>query len=100
MIMNIHMNNKIKTHSFNTVFEKDLKSEKFQKAYNEEIARLKLARQIKRMRIRIKMTQKEVANIAKMPQSVVARIESGTHAYSLGTLYRIATVFKKEIILA
>ena len=89
----------IKTYSFNEVFGKKLKSKKFQEAYNEELARLKIAHQIKEMRLKKKLTQKDVAEKVKMPQSVIARIESGTHSYSLGTLYRVAHAFKKEIKL-
>lgn len=90
----------IKMYSFKEVFGKNFKSKKFQKAYNEEMARLKLAQQIRGIRKKEKLTQKAVADITNMPQSVIARIESGTHGYSLGTLYRIAYAFKKEIQLA
>lgn len=91
---------KIKAYSFNEVFKNGKRSSDFQKAYSEEIARLKLARQIKEMRRKNKLTQKEVALKTKMPQSVIARIESGTHGYSLGTLYRVAAAFSKEIVLS
>lgn len=93
------MKNKIKKYSFEEVFKKNSRKAEFQRAYSEEIARLKLARQIKEMRIKDKLTQKAVAKKTNMPQSVIARIESGTHSYSLGTLYRIANAFNKEIYL-
>ena len=95
---NIKQKNK-KTYSFQEIFSKDLKSRKFQKIYNEELAQLRLAQQIKQMRLKKNFTQKTLAEKAKMPQSVIARIESGAHGYSLGTLYRIANVFNKEICL-
>jgi len=91
--------NKIKTYSFNEVFKKNLGSKKFQESYNEESVRLSIANQIREMRHKQKLTQKAVAEKANMPQSVIARIESGTHSYSLGTLQRIAYAFKKEIRL-
>ncbi|MDO8492413.1 MAG: helix-turn-helix transcriptional regulator [bacterium] len=91
--------NNIKTYSFNEVFKKNLKSKKFREAYNEELARLNISQQIREMRHKQKLTQKTVAERAKMPQSVIARIESGTHGYSLGTLQRVAYAFKKEIKL-
>lgn len=81
------------------VFRKASKSKEFIEAYNEEYARLQLVSQIKRIRFAQKLTQKEIAKKAEMPQSVIARIESGTHSFSLGTLQRIAQVFKKEIQL-
>jgi|SRR3989344_3217263 len=86
--------------TFDEVFEKSFKSKSFQKEYNEELVRLRLAHQIKQIRLKQKLTQKEVAGKAKMPQSVIARIESGTHSFSLGTLGRIAKVFNKEVELA
>lgn len=86
-----------KTYSFNNVFGKDLKSEKFKKVYYRELVRLRLARQIREMRAAKKLTQKAVAQKAHMPQSVVARIESGKHSASLDTLERIAHVFNKEV---
>lgn len=95
----IAQKNKIKTYSFKEVFNKSSKSNEFRGAYNEEIVRLKLAKQIKEIRLKGKLTQKDVAKITSMPQSVIARIESGTHGYSLGTLYRIAYAFNKEIQL-
>ena len=93
------VNTKIKFKTFEEVFRKDFLSKSFRKAYDEELARLKLAEQIKQMRLHSKFTQKMMAQKTKMPQSVIARIESGTHGYSLGTLSRIAHVFHKEIKL-
>jgi len=90
----------IKIHSFNDVFGKDFKSDKFKKTYTKELVRLRLARQIREMRTAGKLTQKDVAQKAEMPQSVVARIESGKHSASLDTLERIAHVFNKEVQLA
>lgn len=91
---------KIKIHSFNDVFGKDLKSDKFKSIYTQELVRLRLARQIKEMRTARRFTQKDVAQKAKMPQSVVARIESGRHSASLDTLERIAHVFNKQVQFA
>lgn len=91
--------NKIAVYSLKSVFSKVSNSPEFQKAYNEEMARLKLAKQIRQMRLKEKLTQKAVAQKTNMPQSVIARIESGTHSYSLGTLYKIAHAFDKEIQL-
>jgi DNA-binding XRE family transcriptional regulator len=89
----------LKFHTLTEVIESKMSSPVFRKAYDEEMARLKLAKQIREMRLNSRLTQKAVAAKADMPQSVIARIESGTHSYSLGTLYRIASVFNKEIQL-
>ncbi|MBI2631163.1 helix-turn-helix transcriptional regulator [Candidatus Nomurabacteria bacterium] len=89
----------LKFYTTNEVFKKALKSEAFQDSYNEEVARLKLAHQIKDIRLKRNLTQKDLAGRAQMPQSVIARIESGTHSFSIGTLNRIAKVFNKELEL-
>ncbi len=75
------------------------KSEEYRQAYDEEMARLKLVGQIRKLRAARRFTQKVLAEKAQMPQSVIARLESGEHSVSLGTLARIARVFNKEIEL-
>ena len=90
----------LKFYTSEEVFKKASKSQVFQDAYNEEIVRLRLSHQIKKFRLKKNLTQKDVAIQAQMPQSVIARIESGTHSFSLGTLNRIAKVFNKEVELA
>lgn len=88
---------KYKLTQLSRVIEKKLESPKFRGAFNEELSRLKLAHEIKLLRQEKKMTQREVAERADMPQSVIARIESGTHTFSVITLDKIAKVFHKEI---
>ena len=97
---NIESKEKLKIYSFRDVFGKKFESEKFEDAYFQEITRLRLARRMREMRIAKKLTQEEVAEKASMPQSVVARIESGKHSPSLYTLERIANVFGKEVQIA
>ena len=87
-------------YSFEEVFKDSFKSKVFRKEYNEEVVRLKLANQVRDMRMSKHLTQKKVAERADMPQSVVARVESGSHSFSLGTINRIAQVFEKELQLA
>jgi len=91
--------NGVKLYSFDEVFKKDFKSKSFQKSHDEEMVRLKLSYQLRQMRIAKKLTQKMVAKRAQMPQSVLARLESGTHSFSLGTLDRVARVFNKKVQL-
>ena len=85
--------------SLEDVLAKKLKNKRFKKAYDEEMSRLQLAYDVRSLRQKNGMTQKQVAQKAQMPQSVVARIESGAHGLSLGTLYKIAGVFDREIRL-
>ncbi len=84
---------------FEDVLKKYSKSKVFRQAYAEEILRLQLATDIKSFRTKKHLTQKDLADQAKMPQSVIARIESGKYSISLGTLSRIAHALGKEVQL-
>ena len=86
-------------HTFEQVFGKYRKNKEFQRGYNEEMIRIRLANQIKKIRNTKKLTQKAVAQRARMPQSVIARMESGEHSVSLDTLNKIATALGKEVQL-
>ena len=89
-----------KLYTLEETFAKSMKSPTFRKAYEDEVARLKLVRQIKDLRLARHMSQKAMASKTDMPQSVIARIESGKHSFSVATLYRIAKAFGKEVKLA
>lgn len=86
-------------HSFDEVFGKSSKKNEFRRAYDEEIVRLRLARQIRNLRTISQMTQLVVAQKSGMPQSVIARIESGDRGISVDTLGRIAHTLGKEVQL-
>jgi ribosome-binding protein aMBF1 (putative translation factor) len=92
-------NTALKFKTFDRVFAKAAQSEVFVKEYDEEIVRLRLANEIRVIRTQKKFTQKHLAEKANMPQSVIARIESGTHSISLGTLNRVAQVLGKKVQL-
>lgn len=86
-------------HSFDEVFGKNSKKKEFLRAYDEEVVRLRLARQIRDIRTTSRMTQLVVAQRSGMPQSVIARIESGDRGISVDTLGRIAYTLGKEVQL-
>ncbi|OHA83288.1 MAG: hypothetical protein A2937_04010 [Candidatus Yonathbacteria bacterium RIFCSPLOWO2_01_FULL_47_33b] len=88
-----------KTKTLRQVLDKALKSPEFKEAYNEEIFRLKMAAEIKSLRLQKKLTQETFAKKAHMPQSVVARIESGRYSISLDTLNRVAHALGKKVQL-
>ena len=90
----------IVAYSHEEILKKEMRSNEFRRAYEEEMARLHLVRQIREIRLAKKLTQKAVAKRANMPQSVVARLESGEHSVSLDTLSRIAYALGKEVELA
>ena len=89
----------LKWYSLDQVLEKASQSEKFKRAYNEELTRIRLAKKVRDSRLAKKMTQGDVAAKAEMPQSVVARLESGQHSVSLDTLNKVAYALGKKIEL-
>ena len=82
---------------FSKILAEQLKDKRFKKAFLEERSRLELSYELKMLRKKKGMTQAQVAKKANMPQSVVARIESGSRGFSIGTLHKIASVFDREI---
>ena len=90
---------KLKWHSIEQVVRASSKDVAFKQAYDEELARLHFAQKIRAFRSAKRLTQETVASRAGMPQSVIARIESGTHGMSLDTLGKIAAVLGRKIEL-
>jgi DNA-binding XRE family transcriptional regulator len=88
---------KLKFTPLSKTIERKLRSPRFREAYYEEMSRLQLAHEIKALRKEKKLTQEQVAEKTQMPQSVIARIESGTHSFSVATLHKIARVFDRQI---
>ena len=91
--------NGLKFYSFEETFRKQMKSRSFREGYRRELARLRLIRQIRELRQSKKLTQKSFAAKVGMPQSVIARLETGKHNISLSTLFKIAGAFGKEVRL-
>ena len=87
----------VKVYSFNEVFKN--KNKEFKRGYKEESLRIELAKKIREERESQKLTQKVVAKRASMPQSVIARLESGEHSISVDTLGKVANALGKQIAL-
>ncbi len=85
--------------TFEEMLTKLSKNKGFLKTYAEESARRRLAKQIRELRISHQMTQRVVAQRSGMPQSVIARIESGDRGISVDTLGRVAHTLGKEVQL-
>lgn len=83
--------------SLSKVIKEKSKDKKFKNLFSEEISTLKLAHEIRLLRQKRQMTQKQVAIRAEMPQSVIARLESGTHSFSIATLHKVARVFDRKV---
>ena len=62
-------------------------------------ARMKMAQQIRNIRIKLGYTQKEIAKKLGVIQQYISRIESGRENVSVDTLTRIANVFDKGLII-
>jgi DNA-binding XRE family transcriptional regulator len=90
----------LKTTSIDKIIKESSKSSEFKNTFNEELHRIRIARQIKKLRNQLKLTQEKFALKIDMPQSVIARAESGKHTISLSTLSRVAHAFGKEVTIA
>ncbi len=91
--------NGIKTVSFGEMLKKQMKIKGFKEDYQKEVARLDMIHQIKQARLKKRMTQEGLAKKAGMPQSVIARLESGRQGLSFATISQIATALGKKIEL-
>jgi len=81
------------------LLKRNLKNPAFRKAYEKAGARRKLQNQLREARIAKRLTQKKVAERADVPQSVIARIESGEKNMTLETLLNVARAVGKELQL-
>ncbi len=90
---------KLQWRSFETVFKRASQRTTFQAAYEEEFVRLRLAHRLRDLREERQLTQQAMARQVGMPQSVIARLESGRQGISLDTLARVAHVLGKQVEL-
>jgi DNA-binding XRE family transcriptional regulator len=86
-------------YSFDDMLKRQLRSKKFRQGYYNELTRLELIRQIRELRRSKRLTQRVFADKVRMPQSVIARLETGRHNISLTTLIGIASAFGKQVKL-
>lgn len=76
-----------------------MKNPKFKEAYDALEPEYRLASELISARISKKMTQEQVAEMAGVSRTVVARLESGTSNPTIDTISRVATVLGKEVKL-
>ena len=88
---------KLEWYSFDQVFGKASKTKEFKNAYDEELNRIRVAKRLRDIREQMQLTQQAVARRASMPQSVIARIESGAHSVSLDTLNKVVHALGKRV---
>jgi len=88
----------LKFYTLEQTFKKRGKA--FERGYAAESTRIALAKKIREERDKKRLTQIAVARKANMPQSVIARIESGEHGISVDTLARVAHALGKKVTIA
>lgn len=84
----------------NNFFSRFQKNKNYQRFLREEGEILDIAIQIALARKKKKLTQVQLAKRVGMPQSQIARIESGNHNVTLGTLYRVAGALDLRVRIA
>lgn len=82
------------------VLSKFQKNREFKKLLREERELLTIALQISATRKKKNITQVQLAKKVGMPQSQIARIESGNNNVTIGTLYRVASALDLRIKVA
>ena len=77
-----------------------LKDRAVKAAHEKMLPEYELARSIISLRLKMKMTQQDVAKKTGMPQPTIARIEGLTHGLpNLATLKKIAKALDAELII-
>lgn len=84
-----------------TNYEQDLKNRLknsvFRKGFEEEYAKVKFAYQMMQLRKKQRISQAQLAKKLGTTQSVVARMEAGKQNFTLDTLQKIASVFRRQL---
>jgi DNA-binding XRE family transcriptional regulator len=76
------------------------KSAEFRKAYDEEVARLRIAYQIAKLRKRRGLSQSDLARKTKTTQQTISRLEDKENVQvSVRTLTRIATALHSRLCI-
>jgi len=86
----MNMKKKLPGVSLGDYLKERLKDPSFEKEWKQSEAQYQFVRQMIKMRLDKKVSQRELAKKAKTTQAVISRIESGTTSPSLGLLSRLA----------
>jgi len=77
-----------------------LKDKKTLEEYEKLLPEYKLARSIIERRLKLKLSQEDVARKTGMPQSTISRIEGLTHGLpKLATLKKIAAALDAQVVI-
>jgi len=81
---------KMKIHDYGEMLKEELKDPEFKKEYDALEEEFEVAKQVIELRLKKRMTQKQLARKVHTSQSCIARLESGTYRNpSLSFLRRI-----------
>lgn len=79
------------------IAKRSKQSADFAQEYKEEDQRLQVAVEVRNLRDKLGMTQREFAKLVKKPQSTIARIESGKMNVSINVLSEIADATNQKL---
>lgn len=91
------MNKTKKARDFQEYLAQELKDPKFKKYYDEYGKQIEVAYQILQLRKKKRMSQAELARKIGTKQSNIARMETGQQNFTVDTLQKIASVFKRNL---
>jgi transcriptional regulator with XRE-family HTH domain len=81
-----------------SIFDREMEDPKFKAIYEEIAAQMDIAEQIAELRHKARMSQLELAKMAKTSRTAIARYESGEyHSFNIKTLVKIARAFHKNL---
>ncbi len=85
--------------TFDEFKEEALRDPAVKAEYDKLEVEYRLADSMIRARLAKKMTQQQLAHEAGVPQTTIARLESGTNNPTIATVSRVAAVLGKELQL-
>lgn len=84
--------------NFKDYLNQQLQDPQFKQEFENETTKLESAIAVTHVRKEAGLTQRELANVSKVPQSTIARIETGANT-SVDTLTKIANALGKRLTI-
>lgn len=85
--------------NFKDYLNQQLQDPQFKQEFENETTKLESAVAVTHVRKEAGLTQRELANVSKVPQSTIARIETGANT-SVDTLTKIANALGKKLTVS
>ena len=85
--------------NFKDYLNQQLPDPQFKQEFENETTKLESAIAVTHVRKEAGLTQRELANVSKVPQSTIARIETGANT-SVDTLTKIANALGKKLTVS